>query len=527
MKKTKKGKHKSIDFTYIKYTILTLFFCLLFVRGYVPYEETGVNFFYVTLNGVEVGSISDALKAEELLINARKNVAATREGYTFLETELGVSGEAVTWGLVDGEEAVQKNMESVLWDNIQQTLKRSYTLKVNEYMVNLSSLDDVNALLQAAINQYDDQDKFHVSMVKDNNREFSLLTPSIYKEEKQPEADKDDNTSAGVEDVLSGVGEITEEKTELDFSDYEYGILEMNFAEKVEVVEAYLPAGQLTPVGIATEEVIKEQEVPGIYEVVAGDTLTRISEKVNLPIERIMELNSELLPNINVTIHIGNELVITVPEPELSVEWVENNYYEEYYDADVIYIDNDEWYTTKSEIRQQPSSGFRRVVAQESYLNGKMTQKEILKEEIVKEAVPKIIERGTKIPPTYIKPITGGRITSGYGSRKAPVAGATTNHRAIDWYVPTGTAVFASSGGKVTRAGWLGSYGYVIFIDHEDGKQTRYAHLSKILVKTGDYVKQGAKIALSGSTGRVTGPHLHFEMLIDGVGVNPLLYLDK
>ena len=84
----------------------------------------------------------------------------------------------------------------------------------------------------------------------------------------------------------------------------------------------------------------------------------------------------------------------------------------------------------------------------------------------------------------------------------------------------------ASSAGTVTRAGWGSGYGYVIYIKHSDGRETRYGHLSKILVKVGQTVSQGEKIALSGNTGVSTGPHLHFEILINGTQVNPLNYLN-
>ena len=175
---------------------------------------------------------------------------------------------------------------------------------------------------------------------------------------------------------------------------------------------------------------------------------------------------------------------------------------------------------------QQPSAGFRRVVADVSYLNDREVTRDILKEEVVMEAVPKIVERGTKIPPTYIKPISGGRQSSGFGRRKSPTKGASSYHKGVDWSVPTGTAVFASCGGTVAKAGWGSGYGYCVYINHEDGRQTRYGHLSKVLVKAGQTVKQGERIALSGNTGISTGPHLHFEILINGSQVNPLKYLN-
>ena len=92
--------------------------------------------------------------------------------------------------------------------------------------------------------------------------------------------------------------------------------------------------------------------------------------------------------------------------------------------------------------------------------------------------------------------------------------------------IPIGTAVMASSGGTVTRAGWGSGYGYVVYIQHADGRETRYGHLSKVLVSVGQKVSQGQKIALSGNTGRSTGPHLHFEIRINGQAVNPLNYLN-
>ena len=235
---------------------------------------------------------------------------------------------------------------------------------------------------------------------------------------------------------------------------------------------------------------------------------------------------NDSLENENTTLQIDQELVITVPEPELSVTRVEQNYYEEIYDAEVQIIDVDTWYTNQTEIVQQPSAGFRRVVADVSFVNDKEVSREILKEEVVMEAIPKIMKRGTKIPPTYVKPINGGRLTSNFGKRAAPKKGASTYHKGVDWATPTGTPVYASCGGTVAKAGWGSGYGYVVYINHEDGRQTRYGHLSKVLVSAGQKVKQGDKIALSGNTGVSTGPHLHFEILINGSQVNPLKYLN-
>lgn len=524
MKKNTSNNRK-YKFTYIKTTVLTLFFCTLFMKGYTPFEETGENYFHIMLNGQAVGTLGDSARAEELLVEARRSIAAESEELLFLETDLQISGEEVLWGKVDRESDVLENMDAVLRSDIRETMHRSYTLKVNEYMVNLASMEEVRQLLQAAIDKYDSEGKFRVELVYDPGREFSVLTSNVVDTSQEQENEANTYLEAGVQPVLSNMGAtriIAEE--EKDFDDYDLGILSMDFAEDVEIVEAYLPESQLTELSEAIDRVTKEQETPSIYEVVQGDTLSEIAIKVNIPMDRIIEMNDSL-EDERTTLQIGQELVITVPEPELSVVRVEENYYEESYDADIIYIENDNWYTNQTVVHVQPSAGFRKVVADVSFLNDKEVGREILKEDVVKEAVAKVVERGTKIPPTYIKPISGGRQSSGFGRRSAPTKGASTYHKGIDWATPTGTPVYASCGGTVTRAGWGSGYGYVVYIDHEDGRQTRYGHLSKVLVSVGDTVKQGERIALSGNTGVSTGPHLHFEILINGTQVNPLKYL--
>jgi murein DD-endopeptidase MepM/ murein hydrolase activator NlpD len=241
--------------------------------------------------------------------------------------------------------------------------------------------------------------------------------------------------------------------------------------------------------------------------------------------EELIAINDSL-DSESTMIRVGQELIITVPEPELSIITKKQLVYTEDYEADIEYVPNDSWYTTKSVTLQEPSAGRRKVAAVVEYKNGQEESREILKEEIYAEAVPKIVERGTQTPPTYIKPLSGGTLSSGFGARSAPTAGASTYHKGIDWATPTGTTVYASNAGTVAFAGWASGYGYAVYINHADGRQTRYGHLSKVLVSAGQTVSQGEKIALSGNTGRSTGPHVHFEIRINGTAVNPLKYLN-
>ncbi len=523
----KRRTHKNLKLTYIKTTLFILFVCLLFIRGYIPFESTGENTFHIYLNGHNVGTLADKSLAEPLLMQARKNIVSASEELMFLETQLEIIGEELVVAAVDSEEDVLASMESVLAEALQESvLRRSYTVKINEYIINLANLSDVKALLQAAVAKYDTENEFTVELSQDAEREFNVLKTDVVKNSRVPETKEQSYNQAGIQDFISELtGEVEQEKE--GFEDYELGIREINFYEDVEVAEVYLPADQLTGLEEAISLVTKEQEEPAIYTVVPGDTLYEIAINVNIPIDKIVEMNKELLPTSESTLHIGDELTITVPEPELSVTRVEECYYEETYEAEVVYIMNDSWYENKSVVHQQPSAGFRKVIAEVTYLNDKEVSRTIIKEEIAKEAVPKIVERGTRIVPTFIRPLTGGRITSNFGYRKAPTAGASTNHKGVDIATPTGTSIVASCGGTVTKAGWASGYGYVVYISHDGGVETRYAHLSKVLVSVGDKVKQGEKIALSGNTGVSTGPHLHFEMRVYGTPVDPFSKVGK
>lgn len=126
-----------------------------------------------------------------------------------------------------------------------------------------------------------------------------------------------------------------------------------------------------------------------------------------------------------------------------------------------------------------------------------------------------------------IHPIHEAKLTfsSYFGVRSDPFNGSAAMHAGVDLPGPIGTPVYATADGIVDRAGRAGGYGNLVEIDHGKGIQTRYGHLSKILVQPNERVKRGQEIALMGSTGRSTGSHLHYEVRIDGRAVNPIPFL--
>ena len=129
-----------------------------------------------------------------------------------------------------------------------------------------------------------------------------------------------------------------------------------------------------------------------------------------------------------------------------------------------------------------------------------------------------------KAVPTTM-PVPMAYYSSNYGYRLDPITGRSSFHTGVDLIAPAGTPIVAAAGGVVSTVGHVHEYGNIVEIDHDNGLTSRYAHLSKSLVKTGDVVLKGQPIAHVGSTGRTTGPHLHFEVREKGIPLNPNKFL--
>lgn len=120
-----------------------------------------------------------------------------------------------------------------------------------------------------------------------------------------------------------------------------------------------------------------------------------------------------------------------------------------------------------------------------------------------------------------------GALRSSFGGRSDPFSGEGAFHTGIDLAAPSGTRVRATADGVIESAGWAGDYGKLVVVDHGNGLQTYYAHLSQFLVLPGQEVRRGQVIALSGGTGRATAPHMHYEVRLGGTPINPYKYLAR
>lgn len=126
-----------------------------------------------------------------------------------------------------------------------------------------------------------------------------------------------------------------------------------------------------------------------------------------------------------------------------------------------------------------------------------------------------------------IYPVEGYSVGSPYGPRTDPIDGTPKIHKGVDIGAPQGTPINAAASGTVTWAGPRGTYGNLVVIRHDDQTETRYAHQSNVLVQQGDVVSTGQVIGEVGSTGRSTGPHVHFEARVDGEAVDPIKWIQQ
>ncbi|MGK2912377.1 MAG: M23 family metallopeptidase [Sphingobium sp.] len=134
-----------------------------------------------------------------------------------------------------------------------------------------------------------------------------------------------------------------------------------------------------------------------------------------------------------------------------------------------------------------------------------------------------VIQSGVYIPSG--RPVEKLSLTSNYGVRSDPFNGSARMHKGIDIPGPIGTPVYATADGVVSRAGWASGYGNLVEISHGNGMETRYGHMSKLIVAPNTHVRRGQLIGLMGSTGRSTGSHLHYEVRVAGNAINPLPFV--
>lgn len=198
-----------------------------------------------------------------------------------------------------------------------------------------------------------------------------------------------------------------------------------------------------------------------------------------------------------------------------------------YISFETVYNNSSAYYEGTKVIKTEGADGERTLEYEVTYTDGIETDRSLISDTVTKNPTDRVILLGTKKSTastgSYRWPLSSVTVTSSYGNRY--LNGKYGFHLGVDLRASSGTSVYSADGGKVVYAGYNGSYGYLIKIEHDNGDMTYYAHLSKISVSVGNRVYKGQIIAKSGATGNVTGPHLHFELRKKGETVDPIKYL--
>lgn len=527
----KKNKRLRIQVEFIKAFIIAI----VVITIVCPVATTAYfqDIFEISVDGKVIGYALSKEEVGEAYKAARLDRSKENDGLIIVEMPLEVNKvKGNKLKASKGEDLVSVICDK--FEDLESNKVLAYTIKVNNYTATLSSKEDILSVLEKTQEGYDEDNAFTVEYVDYTDREVCVLGVEVTGASTEsadvamlstvPDSSETEGTTEA-----SGEGTSTEatmeEGTPEDSTEPESpsaagdGILNIDFQEDIQVIETYVNPDNISDVDTVLADLTTARKEIDKYEVKPGDCLSVIAENHEMSMDDLVVANEGL--DVDSNILIGDELNVMVPKTEVSVLVDKQETYDETYRADTKYVDDDSMYVGEETVTQEASEGQRTVTAIVSYNNGSEYNREIINQVVTVEAQPKIVHRGTKTIPTYICPLSNPRITSNFGKRTSPKAGASTNHKGIDYGTPTGTAVFSTRGGTVVSAGWLGGYGYCVIIYHGDGVQSRYGHLSKPLVSAGETVKQGQKIALSGNTGNSTGPHLHFEIRINGEAVNP------
>lgn len=391
---------------------------------------------------------------------------------------------------------------------------------IKEVKAELSSEYDASVVLDKEV-------KFEITHVDDSQ----ILSSSDFKENIKSKvgilvsgyALKIDGEEAGVlkskKELEYVVGKIKEPY--LKAIDKESKIKEVKILEDIEIVKKEVPLNKINKQDELIEYIKTGSEEMKIHTVEVGESFWTIAKIYGIKVEDLELANADKNPT---KLKPGDEVKLVMPTSKMTVATIEEVEYIEDIDYNVKVEQDDSMYKNQKDVKVQGIKGENKVLANQIKHNGVLVEKEILSEEVIKEPVDEIVVQGTKeVPKTVATGIfsmpTRGRISSPYGTRWGRM------HRGIDIAASYGSAIKAADGGTVSFAGYQGSYGYMVEINHGNGYRTRYAHCSKLHVKKGQKVAKGQHIANVGNTGRSYGAHVHLEVIRNGVHQNPSKYV--
>ena len=310
----------------------------------------------------------------------------------------------------------------------------------------------------------------------------------------------------------------------------------VSFVQNIDYIQGLFPDNENTikDAAFLQQKLNTNKKDAKCYTALEGDTLSKVAEKFELSASYIAELN----PGVEENLTEGQILLVQKEEKYIQVQTTKTEYREEEIPFETIKINTDSLYIGDSRTVTNGQKGLEKVTQLVTYINGVAVSTREVSRTTIKEAISEKIHVGTKKSPyssggavsfggKFVWPAIGAfEISSYYGARDLGDGW----HDGIDIVRPggsTGCTIIAAESGTVIHAGWKNTAGYSVIIDHGNGIQTRYYHMKQgsIVVSAGQKVSRGQPIGQIGATGFVTGPHLHFEVRVNGKSVNPLPYL--
>ncbi|WP_308636962.1 peptidoglycan DD-metalloendopeptidase family protein [Paenibacillus silvisoli] len=266
-------------------------------------------------------------------------------------------------------------------------------------------------------------------------------------------------------------------------------------------------------------QLIKGTVKPTKYTVKEGDCVGCIAHDFDISPQVIYERNKWIKDDM---IKVGDVLDLTVLQPQVTVETVENVTETESIEPATVIQKNSNLKAGQTKVIREGKSGKKQLVYRLVKQNGYLMSEELISEVVLEPSVPAIVMKGTKVvlgegSGRFSWPVTGHRLTSSFGQRWG------TLHRGVD--MVGNHNIMAADNGTVSFTGTRPGLGNCIIINHHNGYETVYGHLSKISVKKGQTVEKGDRIGIMGNTGHSFGTHLHFEVHKNGALQNPLKYL--
>jgi len=297
---------------------------------------------------------------------------------------------------------------------------------------------------------------------------------------------------------------------------------QVDFKEKVELAEVPAGINELLDLEAAKKLVLLGTSKVQQYTVKEGDTLWDISAAFKINLGQLQSANPGMDPD---RLSIGQVLNLSMEAPLITVVATRQVTVDEEIPYQVEVKKDDSLFLEEKKVVRKGVPGQRTVTYRITRENGLETGREICNENVFREPLNEIVVRGSQTllasrggSGRFDWPCGGG-IISPFGMRGGRM------HEGIDIGAGYGSPVAASAGGRVIAAGWEGGYGKTVEVSHGGGVVTRYAHLSKISVVPGQQVERGQLLGLVGSTGNSSGPHLHFEVIVNGQQRNPVSYL--